>query len=92
MAAYAERQEWIALADADTLDLLPKEALIATIKHLAERLLGLEPLESDDKPEMHEDPKVEQPPQKFGIGSDTLLPKPNQGGDRVFRLNEGLPI
>lgn len=34
-----EREEWRALAEADTLHMLPTGALIASIKHLAERLL-----------------------------------------------------
>ena len=34
-----ERAEWEALANADTLQMLPKEALVASIKLLAERLL-----------------------------------------------------
>lgn len=44
LSADYEREEWRALATADTLHLLPTEALIATIKHLAERLLA----EGDD--------------------------------------------
>jgi hypothetical protein len=36
-----EREEWRALVAADTLALLPDEALIASIKSLAERLLEL---------------------------------------------------
>lgn len=37
----SEREEWQALAEADTLMMLPKEALVASTKHLAERLLEL---------------------------------------------------
>lgn len=36
-----EREEWAALASADTLHLLPPEALIAAVRHLASRLLTL---------------------------------------------------
>lgn len=36
----SEREEVMALRDADTLHMLPPEALIASIKYLAERLLG----------------------------------------------------
>lgn len=35
----AEREEWKALAEADTLHMLPTEALIASLKDLATRLL-----------------------------------------------------
>lgn len=41
-AIESEREEWRALANADTLHLLPTTALIASIKHLAERLLTIE--------------------------------------------------
>lgn len=40
-ASDAEREEWRALVAADTLALLPDEALIASIKALAGRLLEL---------------------------------------------------
>lgn len=33
------RLEWAALVEADTLHMLPKEALIASIKNLAQELL-----------------------------------------------------
>lgn len=36
-----ERDEWAALVAADTLNQMPVEALIASIKHLAHRLLEL---------------------------------------------------
>lgn len=36
-----ERAEWQALVDADTLHMLPVEAHIASVKHLAGRLLEL---------------------------------------------------
>lgn len=36
-----EREEWKALEEADTLHLLPVEAHIASVKHLAARLLDL---------------------------------------------------
>jgi hypothetical protein len=36
-----ERDEWAALVAADTLNQLPVEALIASVKHLAHRLLEL---------------------------------------------------
>lgn len=36
-----EREEWKALAEANTLHLLPIQALIASIKDLATRLLEL---------------------------------------------------
>lgn len=34
-----EREEWKALVEADTLHMLPKEALVASVQHLALRLL-----------------------------------------------------
>lgn len=37
----AEREEWKALEEADTLHLLPIEAHIASVKHLAARLLDM---------------------------------------------------
>lgn len=37
-----EREEWQALVDADTLHMLPAEAHIASVKHLAQRLLDLD--------------------------------------------------
>jgi hypothetical protein len=37
----AEREEWQALVDADTLHMLPPQALIASVKHLAARLLEI---------------------------------------------------
>lgn len=37
----AEREEWKALEEADTLHMLPTEALSASVKHLAARLLAL---------------------------------------------------
>jgi hypothetical protein len=36
-----EREEWAALRDADTLHMLPPEALVASIRHLAGRLMDL---------------------------------------------------
>jgi|HubBroStandDraft_6_1064221.scaffolds.fasta_scaffold1032694_2 hypothetical protein len=41
MRLAAERDEWSALVAADTLNQLPPEALIASVKHLAHRLLEL---------------------------------------------------
>ena len=37
-----ERAEWEALAEGSTLHMLPTEALVASIKHLATRLLALD--------------------------------------------------
>lgn len=36
-----ERRQWEALADAEWDTLLPKEALVASIRHLAKRLLEI---------------------------------------------------
>jgi hypothetical protein len=36
-----EREQWKALAEADGLTMLPKEALVASIKDLAGRLLDI---------------------------------------------------
>lgn len=36
-----ETEEWAALVEADTLHMLPPEALIASVRHLAQRLLDL---------------------------------------------------
>lgn len=41
MATDQEREEWQALLDADTLHMLPVEAHIASVRHLAGRLLEL---------------------------------------------------
>ena len=38
---YRERDEWQALVTEPRLDMLPPEALIASIRHLARRLLEL---------------------------------------------------
>lgn len=40
-ALVKEREEWQALVDADTLHMIPPEAHIASVKHLAGRLLEL---------------------------------------------------
>lgn len=47
----SERDEWQALVDADSLHLLPDEALIASIKQLAQRCLDLtdEPQNSESR-------------------------------------------
>ena len=45
MIVRNEREEWAALVAADTLHLLPPEALIASIKDLAQRLLDVAPTE-----------------------------------------------
>lgn len=40
-AARMEREEWQALVDADTMNGIPVEAHIASVRHLAQRLLDL---------------------------------------------------
>ncbi len=45
-----EREEWAALAMEQRLDLLPVEALVASIHHLARRLLDLSTAEEDPRP------------------------------------------
>ena len=62
---YSERDEWHALLEADTLMMLPKEALIASIKVLAAKLLDLT--------EEYEEPGIDVLARMISQRSDKVL-------------------